>query len=203
MTKEQKEQQKIDEVQTSFKNNVCAAAVLYPLFANKQITQAQRDDLLNKVDFFDAFISDCEQDYDLMQNILKIVADYAFFSAPNTSRKKTEADYALDEILYFLKALQNMEQWLKNAGRPISEAIPSSIKNLQYFFQGVADEYKIPTIAQAGKDFTNKLFDLLHNAPQKKQIKTIGSVELLKEIQSLKVAIRTLHNPAFKKTSKK
>jgi len=108
-----------------------------------------------------------------------------------------------DGKVTIFEALQNMEQWLKNAGRPISEAIPSSIKNLQYFFQGVADEYKIPTIAQAGKDFTNKLFDLLHNAPQKKQIKTIGSVELLKEIQSLKVAIRTLHNPAFKKTSKK
>ncbi len=102
MTKEQKEQQKIDEVQTSFKNNVCAAAVLYPLFANKQITQAQRDDLFNKVDFFDAFISDCEQDYDLMQNILKIVADYAFFSAPNTSRKKDRSGLCArrDTILF-------------------------------------------------------------------------------------------------------
>ena len=96
-----------------------------------------------------------------------------------------------------------MEQWLKNAGRPISEAVPSSVKNLQYFFKEIASEYKCPTIAQAGKDFTNNLFDLLSNAPQKNQIKTIGSVELLKEIQSLKVAIRTLHNPAFKKTSKK
>lgn len=203
MTKEQKDQQKIIEVQTAFKNNVIRAASIYPLLIKKkQITESQRDDLFNKINFLDAFITNHDQDYDLMQSILQTIADYALFSMPNTSRKKTDMDYELDEILYFLKALQNMEKWLKNARRPISEAVPSNVKNLQYFFKEMASEYKYPTIAQAGKDFTNNLFNLLLEAPQKGQAQ-ISSSDLLKEIQALKVTIRTLHNPTFKKIKSK
>lgn len=203
MTKEQKEQQKIIEVQTAFKNNVIQAASIYPfLIKKKQITESQRDDLFNKINFLDAFITDHDQDYALMQSILQTIADYAFFSMPNTSRKKTDMDYELDEIKSFLDTLKNMNKWLNGAGRPMSETIPQAIKDLQTFFSGVADEYKIPTIAQAGKNFVDTLFDLLVSAPQNRQ-NTISNTDLLKEIQALKVTIRTLHNPTFKKIRKK
>ncbi|WP_181002468.1 hypothetical protein [Campylobacter concisus] len=52
MTKEQKDQQKIIEVQTAFKNNVIQAASICPfLIKKKQITESQRDDLFNKINF--------------------------------------------------------------------------------------------------------------------------------------------------------
>ena len=124
-----------------------------------------------------------------------------FSQCPIHQEKKTDMDYELDEIKSFLDTLKNMNKWLNSAGRPMSETIPQAIKDLQTFFSGVADEYKTPTIAQAGENFVNTLFDLLVSAPQNKQ-NTISNTDLLKEIQALKVTIRTLHNPTFKKIRK-